>query len=71
MTFPSKPFFFNKKLKDHPYFLEENLSSKEDKSEMEQLVYSKGVKSYICIGLKFQGHLIGELNFAFSDDNQI
>lgn len=66
-TFPLSHFSSINKLKDHPYFLEENLSTKEDKSQMEQLVYSNGVKSYICIGLKFQGHLIGELNFAFSD----
>ncbi len=68
--FPIEHFSSIEKLKDHSYFLEENLSSKEVKSEMEQLVYSKGVKSYICIGLKFQGYLIGELNFAFSETNK-
>ena len=69
-TFPLSHFSSINKLKDHSYFLEENLAKKDNKSEMEQLVYSKGVKSYICIGLKFQGYLIGELNFAFSETNK-
>jgi two-component sensor histidine kinase/HAMP domain-containing protein len=55
------------KLLDVDYFWEENLPQKENKSEMEKLVLSKGINSYICIGLKFQGHLIGELNYAFAD----
>jgi len=69
-TFPLSYFSSINKLKDHSFFLEENLSSKKNKSEMEQVVYSKGVQSYICIGLKFQGQLIGELNFAFSEKNK-
>ena len=53
------------------YFVEENLPGKKHKSEMENLVFRKGVNSYICVGLKFQGQLIGELNFAFSGTDGI
>jgi two-component sensor histidine kinase/HAMP domain-containing protein len=49
------------------YFWEQNLAAKKDKSEMEKLILTKGINSYICVGLKFQGQLIGELNFAFSE----
>lgn len=49
------------------FFWVEDLASKKGLSDMEKLVLSKGVKSYVCVGLKFQGQLIGELNFAFNE----
>jgi len=59
------------KLQESDYFLEENLSQKKHKSEMEKLILAKGINSYICVGLKFQGQLIGELNFAFAETEGI
>lgn len=59
------------KLQEVDFFVEENLLAKKPKSEMEQLVLSKGISSYICVGLKFQGQLIGELNFAFSENEKL
>jgi len=59
------------KLQESDYFLEENLSQKKYKSEMEKLILAKGINSYICVGLKFQGQLIGELNFAFAETEGI
>ena len=59
------------RLQDLDYFVEENLSQKKHKSEMEKMVLGKGINSYICVGLKFQGQLIGELNFAFSETEGI
>lgn len=68
--YPLNNFSSIERLKNDTYFLEEDLSKKENRSEMESLVFSKGIKSYICIGLKFQGYLIGELNFAFAEANK-
>lgn len=59
------------KLQEVDYFVEESLPAKKHKSQMENLVFNKGVNSYICVGLKFQGQLIGELNFAFTDSGKI
>ena len=59
------------RLQEVDYYLEENLSQKKQKSEMEKLVLAKGINSYICVGLKFQGQLIGELNFAFAESEGI
>ena len=56
------------RLQEVDYFWEENLKQKKNKSEMERIVISKGINSYICVGLKFQGQLIGELNFAFAEN---
>jgi len=60
-----------KKLQEIDFFVEDNLPGKKHKSEMESLVFSKGISSYICVGLKFQGQLIGELNFAFAEGEKI
>lgn len=60
-------FLSIEKLQNADYFFVEDLSTKHNKSVMENLVLSKGINSYICVGLKFQGQLIGELNFAFSE----
>jgi two-component sensor histidine kinase/HAMP domain-containing protein len=59
------------KLQEVDYFVENNLAQKKHKSEMEKLVLSRGVNSYICVGLKFQGQLIGELNYAFASTEVI
>jgi len=66
-NYPLSKFSSVNKLQNIDYFWVEDLSKKEDRSEMENIVLAKGVNSYICIGLKFQTHLIGEFNFAFSE----
>ena len=59
------------KLQNSDYYFERDLSTKKNKSAMENLVHFKGINSYICVGLKFQGQLIGELNFAFSEGENV
>jgi two-component sensor histidine kinase len=65
--FPLNSFSSFKKLQDSDFFWVEDLTKKNDKSEMEKYVLNNGIKSYICVGLKYQGQLIGELNFAFAE----
>lgn len=65
--FPLKSFSSYIKLQDSDFFWVEDLTNKNDKSEMEKLVLNNGIKSYICVALKYQGQLIGELNFAFAE----
>ena len=69
--YPLENFSSIIKLQDSDYFYVEDLSLKTEKSKMEEFVYNLGIKSYICVGLKFQGNLIGELNFAFSQPNKL
>ena len=68
--YPLTQFSSVERLQSATYFLEDDLSKKENKSEMEKIVLSRGINSYICVGLKFQGHLIGELNFAFTESKK-
>ncbi len=65
--FPLNSFSSFKKLQDSDFFWVEDLTEKNDKSEMEKYVLNNGIKSYICVGLKYQEQLIGELNFAFAE----
>ncbi|MDP2363380.1 MAG: histidine kinase dimerization/phosphoacceptor domain -containing protein, partial [Ignavibacteria bacterium] len=65
--FPLNSFSSFKKLQTVDFFWVEDLNGKVDKSEMEKIVLKEGIKSYICVGLKYQAQLIGELNFAFSE----
>ena len=69
-NYPLNKFSSVDKLQNTDYFWVENLSEKENRSEMENIVLAKGIQSYICIGLKFQTHLIGEFNFAFSESKK-
>lgn len=64
------------RLKIQDYFFVDDLDLKENKSEMEQSVFKEGRKSYLCIGLKSHGELVGEFNFSHDeprnfDDNII
>lgn len=70
-SFSLSHFSSVERLQNDDYFVEYDLPAKMNKSDMETLVSKSGINSYICVGLKFQGQLIGELNFAFSEIGSI